>query len=553
MPNLRAYGSVHGALAASAHADTFCRDHLPPMRLWPELCWCGIPEPMYPARLNCAVELVDKQVESGLGLRNVFYSSKESWTYSQLLEKTNQLAHVLVNDFGLVPGNRVLLRGPNSPMLAACWLAVLKAGGVAVCTMSMLRVRELRQVIEKAEVSLCITDASVVEECREAIEASQGRVRMVQFNGESATCLESRMIGKPDVFTACQTAPDDVAIIAFTSGTTGHSKGTMHFHRDLIAVTECFPRWIVRPDPSDIFCGSPPLAFTYALGALLLFPLKIGASAVLLEDSSPSRLLSAIQKFRATVCFTAPTGYRAMMPQVHEFDVSSLRKCVSAGETLPVATFEAWRHATGHKIIDGIGATEMLHIFISAAGDEIRPGSTGCIVPGYQAILLGNDGNEVAVGELGRLAVRGPTGCRYLDDIDHQKEFVQRGWNLTGDTYRRDAENYFWFQARSDEMIVSAGYNIAPAEIESVLLEHPKVAECAVVGAPDAHRGMIVKAFVVPRPGIRPGDDLARDLQDFVKAQIAPYKYPRAVSFVETLPRTATGKLQRYRLREDHQ
>jgi 2-aminobenzoate-CoA ligase len=540
----------------SAHVDTFCRDALPPPELMPDMRYDTLPElAAYPSRLNCAVELLDKMVEAGCGERTVFHYHGGSWTYRQLLETANRIAHVLVEDLGVVPGNRVLLRGPNNPMLAACWFAVLKAGGVVVCTMPLLRVRELTFIADKAKISLALCDTRVCKECEEAMSRTAAGFprengRVVHFHSAHPGSLESMMAAKPTTFDNCDTAADDTALIAFTSGTTGQGKGTMHFHRDVLAVCDCFPRYVLKPEPDDIFCGSPPLAFTYGLGGLLLFPMRIGASSALLEQASPPQLLQGIQEHRATVCFTAPTAYRAMAGQVKGFDLSSLRKCVSAGETLPRATFELWERETGLKIIDGIGSTEMLHMFISSSGDAIRPGSTGQVVPGYEARVVDDDLNDVPRGTIGRLAVKGPTGCRYLDNLERQQAYVQNGWNLTGDSYILDEDGYFWYQARTDDMIISAGHNISGPEVEGVLLDHPAVAECGVVGVPDEIRGHIVKAFVVLRPGNEPGPNLVKELQDFAKAEIAPYKYPREIEFLPSLPRTETGKLQRFKLRE---
>jgi 2-aminobenzoate-CoA ligase len=542
-------------MTESAHVDTFCRDNLPGPEHFPDLDLSGLPELAYPPRLNCAVELLDKAIENGWGDRTVFHFQGGRWTYRQLLETANRIAHVLVEDLGLVPGNRVLLRGPNNPMMAACWFAVLKAGGVVVCTMPLLRVRELTSIADQAKIRLALTDARLAADCEQAM-AKTGEgfpregARVVQFHSATPGSLESLMQGKPVTFENCDTAAEDTALLAFTSGTTGKAKGAMHFHRDVIAICDCFPPYLLNPEPDDIFCGSPPFAFTYGLGGILLFPMRIGASAILLEQAAPPQLLQGIQEHRATICFTAPTAYRAMAGMVQGFDIKSLKKCVSAGETLPKPTFELWEKATGLKIIDGIGSTEMLHIFISASGDDIRPGSTGKVVPGYQAIIVDDDFNEVPSGTLGRLAVKGPTGCRYLANPERQAAYVQNGWNLTGDSYVMDEAGYFWYQARTDDMIISSGHNISGPEIEAVLLDHPKVAECGVVGAPDDERGQIVKAYVVLRQGFDPSPELIKELQDYVKSEIAPYKYPRAVEFVETLPRTETGKLQRFRLRE---
>lgn len=543
-----------GSVEPSGHVDTFCADHLPPRELWPVREWNAIPELEYPARLNCAVELLDRMTEAN-GERLVFRFPGGTWTYRQLLETSNRIAHVLADDLNVVPGNRVLLRAANTPMLAACWFAVLKVGGVVVCTMPLLREREIRYLADRAEIALALTDSRIADECEAGFRTrrdgtTRSGARVVRFNSDAGDGLEALMRAKPVSFASCDTAAEDIAIIAFTSGTTGEGKGTMHAHRDIMAITDCFPRYVLRPSADDLFCGSPPLAFTYALGGLLLFPMRFGACSLLLEQATPPNLVKAIQEYRPTVCFTAPTAYRAMTGMLGENDVSSLRKCVSAGETLPLSVFETWRESTGLKIIDGIGATEMLHIFISASGDAIRPGATGRVVPGYDAKILDDNGEEAPMGSVGRLAVRGPTGCRYLDNIEQQKKYVFDGWNLTGDSYKVDADGYFWYQARTDDMIISGGYNIAGPEVENVLLEHSAVLECAVVGEPDEERGHIVKAFVVLRPGNDGSDALTKELQDFVKARIAPYKYPRALQFADTLPRTSTGKLQRFRLRE---
>lgn len=538
--------------AASAHVDTFARDNLPPRDEWPVLDLDALPELRDRERLNCAVELLDRAVAEGDADRVAIHHASGRWTYRELLERANQIAHVLVDDLGLVPGGRVLLRGPNHPMMAAAWLAVLKAGGVCVCTMPLLRARELSYVSAKARVSLALCDGRVAAECEQAMRATGAFERIVQFNVQGEGTLERMMAAKPPTFPNVDTAADDVAIIAFTSGTTGQAKGTVHFHRDLLAICDCFPPHVLRPERSDIFCGSPPLAFTFGLGGLLLFPLRARASSLLLEQAAPANLLQGIQDHHATICFTAPTAYRAMATLVKDFDVGSLRKCVSAGEHLPLATFELWRDATGLEIIDGIGSTEILHIFVSASGSAIRPGSTGLPVPGYTARIVDESGNPVPPGTVGSLAIQGPTGCRYLDDPERQRVYVRDGWNLPGDSYRMDEDGYFWYQARTDDLIVSSGYKISGPEVENALLDHPCVLECGVVGVPDAERGYIVKAFVVLRSGAEGGERLAKELQDFVKAEIAPYKYPRSIEFVSTLPRTETGKLQRFRLRSEH-
>jgi 2-aminobenzoate-CoA ligase len=531
----------------TAHVDTFARRALPPRELWPELPMGAL---RYPDRVNCAAELLDRQVHDGHGDRVALRFPGGTWSYRELLEHANRIACVLTEDLGVVPGNRVLLRGPNNPMMAACWFAVLKVGGVVVCTMPLLRARELSYIIEKAKIALALCDSRVMQELEQAGGNAPTLQRIVEFGSDRATSLDTQARGKPSTFSNVPTAADDVALIAFTSGTTGQAKGTMHFHRDVLAICDCFPPHVLRATRDDIFCGSPPLAFTFGLGGLLLFPMRIGASTVLLEQAAPPQLLQGIQDFQATVCFTAPTAYRAMASSAGQFDLSSLTKCVSAGEHLPAATFEKWRAATGLRIIDGIGSTEMLHIFISASGDDIRPGATGRAVPMYRARIIDMDGREVPRGTIGHLAVQGPTGCRYLDDVERQRTYVRNGWNLPGDSYRMDEDGYFWYQARTDDLIVSSGYKISGPEVENALLDHPGVAECGVVGVPDDERGCIVKAFIVLRPGTPASDATLKELQEFVKSQIAPYKYPRSIEFVSALPRTETGKLQRYRLRE---
>ena len=528
--------------------DDFARSHLPAAAAMPDLIF-NLPELQYPPRLNCITRLLDHWVTEGQGDRPCLIGPGVEWSYAETQAKVNRIANVLVHHYGIAPGQRVLLRAPNGQMLAACLLAVIKAGAIAVPTMPMLRARELTYPMEKSRISLALCDVHLREELESTRMLSPALGPVGYFGDDAADGLEALMAAASDQFTAVDTAADDVCLIGFTSGTTGVPKGSMHFHRDLLAVCDAYAALVLRPVATDRFIGSPPLAFTFGLGGLLLFPLHVGASAVLLERAGPDDLLQAIPHYRATVCISAPTAYRVMLGRLAGHDFSSLRKCVSAGETLPKATFDAWLAATGIRMLDGIGSTEMFHIFIAAREEDTRAGATGKPVPGYEAKVVDADLNEVPDGTPGRLAVRGPTGCKYLDD-PRQSTYVQGGWNLTGDTYIRDADGYFWFQARSDDMIVSAGYNIAGPEVEAALMLHPAVSECAVIGWPDPARGMLVKAFVVLTPGHAGDAALTTDLQDFVKATIAPYKYPRAIEYVAALPKTATGKLQRFRLRE---
>ncbi len=536
-------------LSPSAHADTFCRDSLPPDGDWPEL-ELTLPELRYPDRLNCADELLDATIARLGADRPCLLSPAQAWSYGDLAERASQIAGVLTRDLGLVPGNRVLLRGPNTPWLAACWLGVLKAGGVAVTTMALLRAGELATIGEIARPTIALCDHRSLAEL--AAAALPGLVT-VPFGGAGDDDLAQLAAAKPGQFSSVATAADDVAMIAFTSGTTGRPKATMHFHRDVLAVADTFSAHVLRPSPDDVFTGTPPLAFTFGLGGLVIFPLRAGAATLLIERATPAELADLIAEHGVTVCFTAPTGYRAMIAAGKGPQLRGLRRPVSAGEHLSAATWRGFYDATGVAIIDGIGSTELLHIFISAADGDIRPGATGKAVPGYRARIVDSEGKPVPDGQPGRLAVRGPTGCRYLAD-ERQRSYVSDGWNLTGDTYIRDADGYFWYQARSDDIIITAGYNIAGPEVEEALLGHPDVTECGVVGVPDPERGFVVKAFVVLRDAGLAGTPVAagakaRELQDFVKQQIAPYKYPRQVEFVAELPRTSTGKLQRYRLR----
>ena len=540
--------------------DTFVLERLPPQQQLPEFLF-DRPEYRYPAQINASAELLDGALARGWGertaLRVLADGSQISCTYAQLAAQVNRIAHVLVDDLGLVPGNRVLLRGPNTPIMAACWLAVLKAGLIAVPTMPLLRARELKAIIDKAQVGAALCDVRLRDElalnCDPAHEQHAATLRSVlHFNSDVPDSVESRARAKPPEFTACASRADDPALIAFTSGTTGQPKGTVHFHRDVLVMSDAFPRHVLRPTAQDIFCGTPPLAFTFGLGGLLTMPLRAGASTLLIERPTPDALLAAMRACGATIVFTAPTMYRQMALLLMEgkaAPVPSLAKSVSAGEALPDATRRLWREATGIEMIDGIGATEMIHIFISSAGADVRAGAVGKAVPGYVAAVVDDTMNEVPPGTIGKLAVKGPSGCRYLDD-PRQANYVRNGWNLPGDSFVMDADGYFHYQARSDDMIVSAGYNIAGPEVEAALLLHPAVAECGVVAAPDAERGHIVKAYVVLKADATADDALRRALQEFVKEQIAPYKYPRAIEFVQSLPRTETGKLQRFRLRE---
>ena len=534
----------------TAHVDTFVRDNLPPGHLWPHLDLTQPPLSRYPAQLNCAVALLDAAVADGHGDRPCLYFEGGQWSYAELLERANRIARTLTEELDLEPGNRVLLRGPNTPELAAIWFGVIKAGGICVTTMPLLRAREIGVILERARVRLALCDQRCAEDLHGAVAGCASPVRTVLFDprGESGE-LEELAKGRDNTFPGVRTLADDPALIAFTSGTTGRPKATVHFHRDVMAICDSFPVSTLKAQASDIFCGTPPFAFTFGLGGLLLFPIHLRAATLLLEKATPEELMAAIARWRATVCFTSPTGYRAMSALVERYDVSSLRRCVSAGETLPLATFEAWQRATGLALIDGIGATELLHIFISASDEAIRPGSTGRALPGYEARVVDREGREVPRGTVGLLAVRGPTGCRYLDDLERQQEYVRDGWNYTGDAYVQDTEGYFWYQARADDMIISSGYNIAGPEVENALLLHAGVRECGVVGIPDEERGQIVKAFVVLRDPALASPELIKELQDHVKREIAPYKYPRAIEFVAVLPRTETGKLQRFRLR----
>ena len=535
-------------LRPSAHTDTFARDNLPPRSTWPDFLLDGFD---YPDRLNAAVELTDAMVAKGFGDRTALIGNGRRRTYKELSDWTNRLAHALVDDLGVRPGNRILIRSANNPAMVACWLAATKAGAVVVNTMPMLRAGELAKYVDKAEIAFALCDTRLMDELALCARDSDILKTVVGFDGTSNhdAELDRLALEKPVTFDAVETAQDDVALLGFTSGSTGDPKATMHFHRDLMIIADGYASEILGVTPDDIFVGSPPLAFTFGLGGLAIFPLRFGAAATLLESASPANMVEIIETFRATVCFTAPTAYRAMLQAMDEgADLSSLRAAVSAGETLPAPVYEAWIEETGKPMLDGIGATEMLHIFISNRFDDHRPACTGRPVTGYEAKVIGDDGAEMPPGEPGRLALRGPTGCRYLRG-ERQRDYVSDGWNISGDTFVMDEQGYFHFMARNDDIIVSAGYNIAGPEVEAALLSHPAVSECAVVGAPDAERGYIVEAHVVLAPDHSADQATARALQDHVKARIAPYKYPRRVVFADALPKTQTGKIQRFRLK----
>ena len=538
-------------LGPSAHIDTFTRDNLPPPEQWPDIL-LDRPEFQYPERLNVGVELTDRLVEKGFGDQTALIGNGRRRTYKELADWSNRLAHALVENYGVKPGNRVLIRSGNNPALVAAWLAATKAGAVVVNTMPLLRAGELSKIVDKAEIALALTDSRIADELVACAKTSKFLKQVVNFDGTANhdSELDRIALDKPVKFDAVPTGRDDVALLGFTSGTTGEPKATVHFHRDLLIIADGYASEVLKVTPDDVFVGSPPLAFTFGLGGLAVFPLRFGATATLLENASPANMIQIIENYKATICFTAPTAYRAMMAAMDKgADLSSLRLAVSAGETLPAPVFEEWTRKTGKPILDGIGSTEMLHIFITNRMGDAHPGATGRPVAGYEARIVDDAMNEVARGELGRLAVRGPTGCRYLAD-KRQKNYVRDGWNLTGDTFMQDEEGLFHFVARADDMIVSAGYNIAGPEVEAALLQHADVAECAVVAATDEERGQIVAAYVVLKMGVTGDADCIKRLQDHVKSVIAPYKYPRAVNFIEALPKTQTGKVQRFRLRQ---
>jgi len=532
----------------TAHVDPFARDHLPPEDQWPAFLF-DLPELHYPQRMNCVVELLDKAIEKGWGDHVAILGDAVRWSYDDLLQKVNQCANVLTHEMGLVTGNRVLLHGANHPMMAVAWLAIAKAGLIAVTTMPLLRQKELDEIVERAQIRFALCDMAVAEEMRKTHQHSPILERVLYYNTDELDSLDSKMSSQSTHFTGVDTAADDTVIIAFTSGTTGSPKATMHFHRDVMAICDTFPRSMVKMQADDICIGSPPLGFTFGLGGLLLFPLRYGAGTVLKGKYTPESYLATIDEHRVTISWTSPFFYRRMAEVADPYDLSSLRTCVSAGEALPVAIRDTWRQATGIEMLDGIGATELLHIFISHDEENVRPGATGKPIPGYRAKVIDSQGNPVGAGVVGRLAVQGPTGCRYLAD-ERQLSYVQDGWNITGDSYMMDEDGYFFYQARNDDMIVTTGYNVAGPEVEGALLLHDAIAECAVIGAPDPERGTIIKAYVVLREGYRHDAAMVKSLQDFVKETIAPYKYPRAVEFINALPRTQTGKVQRYVLRQ---
>jgi 2-aminobenzoate-CoA ligase len=525
------------------YRDNFTYNYLPNKELQPEYL-LELPQFQQPGMLNCVERLLDFHIQNENGNAICIRTFEESWTYKDLYEKANQIAHVLIDDLGLVSGNRVLLRSANNPMMVACWFAIIKAGGIVVATMPLLRAKELTTIIDCAEISIALCDNDLAEEMN-LVESEH--LKNISYYRNSD--LEAKMALKPTSFENYKSKSNDVALIGFTSGTTGIPKMTAHFHSDILNICGAFPNYALQPTSKDIFIGSPPIGFTFGLGGLVLFPMYVGASTFLLEKPSPDLLLKAIQDYKITICFTAPTAWRILTTKLDKYDVSSLRKCVSAGETLPLTVWEDWHNATGLKIIDGIGATEMLHIFISTNEENMKPGATGLPITGYEAKIIDSEGNDVTFGEPGKLAVRGITGCKYLNREEKQKEYVQNGWNITGDIFKQDEDGYFWFVARGDDMIISSGYNIAAIEVESVLLTHEDILECAVVGLPDINRGMLVCANIVLKDKSKASDEFAKSIQDWFKEVAAPYKYPRMINFIENLPKTETGKVQRFKLK----
>jgi len=533
-------------MSTSAHVDTFTRDHLPPAESWPALEFT-LPELQYPEHLNAACVLIDDAIATHGAERTALRTPDgEVWTYGELQLRSNQAAQVLTEDFGVVPGNRVLLRGPNNPWLVAAWLGVLKAGAVVVTTMPMLRAAEIATLIELTKPVVAISDHRFVDEL---VAAAGGGLDVLAYGGSGIGDFTARCAAKSGGFTAVETAADDVALLGPTSGTTGVPKVTMHFHRDILAIADTFGRHILQPTEDDVFAGSPPLAFTFGLGGLVIFPLRFGASALLTERATPVELAEYAAAAGATILFTAPTAYRAILKAERGDLLSRLRVAVSAGEHLPKETWQAVYEATGVRLVNGIGATEMLHVFISTVSEDSRPGATGKVVPGFRATILDDAGSELGANQAGRLAVVGPTGCRYMDD-ERQGKYVSQGWNLTGDTFVRDEDGYFIYQARSDDMIVSSGYNIGAPEVEAAINQHPDVVENAVVGKPDPERGTVVCAFIVLREDVEGDAAKRKEIQDFVKLTIAPYKYPREIRFVSELPRNPSGKLQHFKLRQ---
>tara|TARA_Y100001954_G_scaffold200968_2_gene220011 strand:+ start:7370 stop:9025 length:1656 start_codon:yes stop_codon:yes gene_type:complete len=535
----------------TSHVDTFIRDNMPAPELWPEMDYSVLPELAdYPTRFNIADVLIDQQVAAGYADTAALIFGDVTWTYTELMDRANQIANVLVEDYGFVPGERVLIRSGNHPMLIASWLAVLKAGGVAITTMPVLRERELVYMIDKAKVRFAISHDNLAKDIDRAQNGAPDLEHILYFGADRNDALEKIMEGKSKTFENVDTAADDPAIIGFTSGSTGTPKGTLHFHRDILAAADCFIGHVVKIRPGDIVCGSPQIAFLYGLCAFIADTFRFGATAVLLERGTPEAVLETIEKHKATVCFSTPSGYKLMLDKARDYDLSSLRECVGGGEPLLPAIFNEWKEITGVEMINGLGISELLHIFISASGDDIKPGAIGKAVPGFEVRVVDEQFEDVKPGETGLMVVKGPNGCRYLDDLEKQKAYIQDGWNKSGDLCRIDEDGYFYYEARTDDMILTGGYNVSGLEVEAVLLEHPTVHEAAVVGTPDKDRGQIVKAFIIPKDADSVGEETVSELQDFVKSQISAFKYPRSVEFVDKLPLTATGKIQRGALRQ---
>lgn len=539
----------------SAHVDQFARNMLPAKEYWPVFDYSGKNLTRYPDYINAAEVIIDAAIADGFGDKPAYYFEGETWCYRYLQDRAERIARVLVGDYGLVPGNRVLLRSGNNPMLVACWLAVLKAGGICVMTVPMLKSEEISFILNRVEIRFALCEESLAEDLETARQSSPSLEQIAYFtpmgSGQSkAAALDRAVEMKPAGFANVATAADDIALISFTSGTTGKPKATAHFHRDILAIGDCFPR-VYTVNTEDIICGSPTMAFTYGLAVLLIYPLRYRATVALVPRPTPENILHAIEQHRVTSLYCVPTSYNQLLGEINKFDISSLRKCASSGENLQIPLWERWHEQTGIRLINGFGTTEMICTFLSESMSVDRIGSAGRAVPGYTAELIDNEGRLMPPNSRGTLAVRGPTGCRYLDDLDQQKSFVQYGWNVTSDVFEKDRDGYFWFVDRADDMIISSGYNISPQEVERALSEHPLIRECAVVGVGDSARGKLVRACVVLNEPGRATQETVTALQEFVKNRIAPYKYPRDIRFYDELPKTYTGKIQRQRLRID--
>ncbi len=531
----------------------------PPRELWPRF-GLDFPEAReWPAKLNIAEVLVDDNLKRG---------DKPAILYEDRQIKYREL-QLMINKFGnalkvldVKPYDRVMLRLPNIPEFIVSSLAVQKLGAVSVPTFTLLKAKELSYIASDCEAKVLITTPSLLEDVEKA-KGELKTIRHIVLADAKPSEVEAPYIAfdylMDDFKEATGLEPvrvdqDEVTLLLYTSGTTGPPKGCIHTHRHYLAVADCYAKNVLQAREDDVWGGPPTMAFAYGHTGLICNPLRHGATTSLVGSGrfEPASMFQLIEKHGISVFYGVPTAYRTMVALKHErgkYDFSSLRVCVTAGEPCPPSLYYTIKEFFGCEVLEHMGCTELFNGFISTRFGQVKPGSMGLAVPGYDVRILGDDGNEVKTGEVGHLAVAGPIGIRYWKLPEKQAESVRNGWNHTGDMAYKDEEGFFWFASRSDDIIKTAAYRVSPHEVEEALIKHGAVAEAGVIGVPDLERGQIIKAFIVLKPDHKPSSRLEEELRVFVKDQIAPYKAPKEVEFVKELPKTETGKIRRAELK----